>query len=64
MAIVLNPVLMYAVQNYITGRPGQGLSLSNGFFVNPIKQTVNQSSTNNDNNFECPGVHIILGNGL
>lgn len=36
MTIVLNPVLMYAVQNYITGSPGQGLSLSNSFFVNPV----------------------------
>lgn len=38
MTVVLNPVLMYAVQNYVAGRPGQGLSLSNGFFVNPKKK--------------------------
>lgn len=39
---MLNSVLMYAVQNDITGCPGQGLSLSNGFFIDPKKQFVNQ----------------------
>lgn len=38
MAIVLDPVLVYAVQNYVAGCPGQGLPLSNGFFVNPVKE--------------------------
>lgn len=36
MTIVLNSVLMYAVQNDITGCPGQGLTLSNGFFIDPV----------------------------
>lgn len=36
MTVMLNPVLVYAVQDYVAGRPGQGLSLSYGFFVDPV----------------------------
>lgn len=36
MAVVLDPVLVYAVQDYIAGRPREGLTLSNGFFVDSI----------------------------
>lgn len=38
MAVMLNPVLVYAVQDYVARSPRQGLPLSNCFFVDPVKK--------------------------